>query len=174
MTKAQQISDMIRPAMEDMGFELVQLIVSGQSERPVLQIMAEKKPEDEVNVAFGADLRVTIDECQLISKTVSALLDVEDPFANPYTLEVGSPGIDRPLVKLRDYKRFLGHEIKLEAPFVIEDRKRYRGIIKAVNDNIILLQVDKEDLEIPFEKIEKAKLVLTDELLNAYRKKKEQ
>ncbi|MBK67193.1 MAG: ribosome maturation factor RimP [Rickettsiales bacterium] len=173
MANAKQIDDMIRPALEDMGFEIVQLTISGQANRPTLQILAEKMPANE-DVSFDDDLRVTVDECQLISKTVSALLDVEDPFNDPYMLEVGSPGIDRPLVKLRDYKRFLGHEAKIEAPFVIEDRKRYRGIIEAVEDNVITLKDGGQEFLIPFEKIERGKLILTDELLNAYSKKKEQ
>lgn len=168
-TKAQKIDAMIRPALEDMGFDLVQVIISGSDRRPVLQIMAEKSDD----AADNENRRITIDDCQTISKTVSALLDVEDPIKNAYTLEVGSPGIDRPLVKLSDFKRFEGHEVKIEAPLVIEDRKRYQGdIIKVSDDEVIHISgKDDEIFELPFDKIQKAKLVLTDKLLNAYKNK---
>ena len=116
---------------------------------------------------------ITVGDCQDISKTVSALLDVEDPLEGAYNLEVSSPGIDRPLVKISDYVRFKGHEVKIEAPNIHDDRKRYNGIITEIkeDDIIVITSETNEIFELPFEAIIKSKLVITDKLLKAFQNK---
>ena len=106
MSIAEKIDPIIRPALESMGYDLVRLDLVGTAQQPTLQIMAERV----------SDGRIGVEDCREISKTVSALLDVEDPISSAYRLEVSSPGIDRPLVALKDYVRFKGHEAKIEAP----------------------------------------------------------
>lgn len=164
-----KIDTIIRPSLESMGYDLVLVRLVGTEKRPTLQIFSERqaKNENERNTS------ITVGDCQDISKTVSALLDVEDPLDGAYNLEVSSPGIDRPLVKIADYVRFKGHEIKAEAPGIHDDRKRYHGVIIDVkNDETIILETENvETFEIPFEAIIKAKLVITDRLLKAFQNK---
>ena len=151
---AERIAKLITPAIEAMGFDLVRVQVSG-SQRPTLQIMAEP-----------SNGRVmSVDDCAEVSRAISAVLDVEDPIAGAYSLEVSSPGIDRPLTRPKDYERFLGHEAKIETNAPIDGRKRFKGPIKAVDANAVELTVEGADLRIPFAAIHKAKLVLTDALI---------
>lgn len=119
---------------------------------------------------------MSFDDCTAISRTVSALMDVEDPIATAYNLEVCSPGIDRPLVKFADYVRYHNYEVKLDTLIPIQGRKRFRGVITAAKDELVSLKTDNGDFEIPFTNIKSAKLVMTDALLKSFLKqqKKEQ
>jgi ribosome maturation factor RimP len=151
------IERLIGPSLDGMGFRLVRVSYGGGG-RPVLQIMAE--PSD------GTPM--SVDHCAEISRVVSAILDVEDPITVAYTLEVTSPGIDRPLVSLDDYRRFSGFEAKLELARAVDGRKRFRGRIQAVDDRECIMIADEAGaVAIPFAEIIKAKLVLTDALLAA-------
>ena len=116
-----KIRQIIEPAATDKGFEIVRLLFQGDDANRTLQIMVEKIDRTGMQ----------IDDCEKLSKTFSALLDVEDPITSRYMLEVTSPGIDRPLVRLDDYERFKGYEAKLETLTPIEGRKRFRGKIVA-------------------------------------------
>lgn len=148
---------LIGPSIEGMGFRLVRVSFGGGG-RPVLQIMAE--PAD------GSAM--SLDHCAEISRVVSAILDVEDPIPSAYALEVTSPGIDRPLVSREDYRRFAGFEAKLELGRPVEGRKRFRGRIRAVDDeDRVAITEDAGTVAVPFADIVKAKLVLTDDLLAA-------
>jgi ribosome maturation factor RimP len=151
---AERIARLITPAIEAMGFDLVRVHVSG-SQRPTLQIMAEP----------NSGRAMSVDDCAEISRAISAVLDVEDPIAGAYSLEVSSPGIDRPLTRAKDYERFLGHEAKVETNAPVDGRKRFKGPIKSVDGNAVELIVEGADLRIPFAAIHKAKLVLTDALI---------
>src|SRR5262245_21600371 len=151
---AERIAELITPAIEAMGFELVRVQVSG-SQRPTLQVMAEP----------ASGRAMSVDDCAEISRAISAVLDVEDPISGSYSLEVSSPGIDRPLTRPKDYERFLGHEAKVETSAPLDGRKRFKGPIKSVDANAVELAVDGADLRIPFATIHKAKLVLTDALI---------
>lgn len=155
---AERIAALITPAIEAMGFDLVRVQVSG-SQRPTLQIMAEP----------ASGRAMSVDDCAEISRAVSAVLDVEDPIAGPYSLEVSSPGIDRPLTRPKDYERFLGHEAKVETHTPLDGRKRFKGQIKSVDANAVELIVDGADIRVPFAAIHKAKLVLTDALIALHR-----
>lgn len=153
-----KIADLITPTLEDMGFDLVRIEFMGK-DRVVLQIMAE--PAD------GSGM--TVDHCADISRAVSAILDVEDPIASAYTLEVSSPGLDRPLTRAKDFVRFAGFDAKVEMNQVYGDRRRFSGKVLgfAEDKSAVRLSVDGEEVELPFSDIKKAKLVLTDELIAA-------
>jgi ribosome maturation factor RimP len=151
---AERIANLITPAIEAMGFELVRVQLSG-SQRPTLQVMAEPK----------SGRAMSVDDCAEISRAISAVLDVEDPIAGAYSLEVSSPGIDRPLTKPKDYERFLGHEAKVETNAPLDGRKRFKGPIKSADASAVELNVEGADVRIPFAAIHKAKLVLTDALI---------
>jgi ribosome maturation factor RimP len=151
---AERIAKLITPAVEAMGFDLVRVQVSG-SQRPTLQIMAEP----------NSGRAMSVDDCAEISRAISAVLDVEDPIAGSYSLEVSSPGIDRPLTRAKDYERYLGHEAKVETSAPIDGRKRFKGPIKSVDADAVELTVEGADIRISFAAIHKAKLVLTDALI---------
>jgi ribosome maturation factor RimP len=141
-----------------MGFELIRVLVTG-GQRPTLQIMVER-----------ADLApLTVEHCAGASRAISALLDVADPIAGAYRLEVSSPGIDRPLVRRADYERFAGLEARLETELPIDGRRRFRGRLIGLAGDQVRLALPEGEQSIPLDSIKKAKLVLTDELLAAER-----
>ena len=142
-----------------MGYDLVRVQISG-SQNMTLQVMAERADGDEM----------TVEDCADISRNISTVLDVEDPITDAYTLEVSSPGLDRPLVRLDDYARFSGFEARIDTRSAVVDRKRFRGRLEGVDGDIVHIAVDGEDYAIPFDEISRAKLVLTDELIAASQK----
>ena len=156
----QRIAAIIEPVANDLGYSLVRLRVT-QENGCTLQIMAE-----------DASGRFTITDCERLSKDVSPVLDVEDPIDREYHLEVSSPGIDRPLVRARDYRTYLGHEAKIELGDAIDGRKRFRGLIEAVTDDTVTIKLPDAPKDtdpnhvLPLSAIAEAKLVMTDKLLN--------
>jgi ribosome maturation factor RimP len=154
---AEDIAPIIEPSLEAMGYRLVRVAFLG-AKRATLQIMAERID----------DLPMTVDDCTEISRSVSALLDVADPIASAYVLEVSSPGIDRPLTRPEDYDRFAGFEAKIELGRPIDGRKRFRGRILGRADEHVRLVDDAREVSLPFADIAKAKLVITDDLLAAH------
>ncbi len=158
---AEQIEALITPSVTAMGFELVLVKMTEGKQSRTLQIMAEK-PND----------LISLDECAAISRQISAVLDVEDLIPGEYRLEVGSPGIDRPLVKLKDFNHYAGHLAKIETQLPIEGRKRFSGKLKPVEGENVIINVDNRDFEIPFIDIQSAKLVLTDALIKAHQASK--
>jgi ribosome maturation factor RimP len=150
-----RIETLIGPSLEAMGYRLVRVAVTGGRRTQVLQVMAERMDERPMGV----------DDCTEVTHTVSALLDVADPIEQAYLLEVSSPGIDRPLVRREDYERFRGHEAKLELAAPIEGRRRFRGRLLGVEADRVRLNLGAEVVELPLARIQRAKLVLTDELL---------
>ncbi|MDX1710906.1 MAG: ribosome maturation factor RimP [Rhodovibrionaceae bacterium] len=155
--KAAEIEALIAPTLADMGYEVVRILLSGDR-RAKLQIMAER----------SADGRMDVEDCAEISRAVSALLDVEDPIAGAFVLEVSSPGIDRPLTRLKDFDRFAGFEAKLELAAPVEGRRRFTGRLLGTDGDAVRLDVPEGELRVAFADIGKAKLVLTDELLAAH------
>lgn len=149
-----KIEAMIAPSLEAMGYRLVRLALTG-GRRATLQIMAERTDSQ----AMG------VEDCTEISRTVSALLDVADPIAGAYLLEVSSPGIDRPLVRREDFARFAGLEAKIELHGPVDGRKRFRGRLLGVEGDQLRLLVDAIPIVLPIAAIARAKLVLSDELL---------
>ncbi len=155
MDKLAAIEAMIAPTLDAMGYALVRLRFTGGG-RQTLQVMAERRD--------GAGM--TVDDCAELSRTISALLDVEDPLPGAYLLEVSSPGIDRPLVRPADYERFAGHEAAIETTRPIAGRKRFHGRIGGLAESGVRLELaEGEAVVVPLADIHRAKLVLTDALL---------
>ncbi len=145
------------PVLKDMGFDLVLLEFKGG----ILQILAE-------NPVTG---NLSLDECTAISKNLSPLLEVEDPIPGAYTLEVSSPGIDRPLTKVEDFGRYAGFEAKIELEDGFENgQKRYKGKLVNADKEFVTLIVDKVEHRLELNNIRKARLVLTDDLIKATKK----
>jgi len=162
MTAVAHIETLIEPALRAMGFALVRVRLLG-TQRPVLQIMAERLTDAPNDGGF------TVEDCAEISRAVSAILDVEDPIPSAYTLEVSSPGLDRPLTRLKDYERFRGFEARVELSAPLEGRKRFRGRLLGLEGEQVKLRAEAaeggEEWTLPFAMISSAKLVLTDDLL---------
>ncbi|WCL54237.1 ribosome maturation factor RimP [Gimibacter soli] len=157
---ADKITALIAPTVEALGFELVRVTYGG-GRKPTLQIMAERP-----------DGSMGVDDCAIISREVSALLDVEDPLPGEYLLEVSSPGIDRPLTRRKDFERWMGFDAKVELMEQIDGRRRFRGkLVSLAGDTLTLDTEDEGKVELDYGQIGKAKLVLTDELLKAVQKK---
>lgn len=161
MELTRRIRELIEPSLEDMGYEVVRVLYRS-GENATLQVMAERKDDQPMNV----------DDCADISRVVSALLDVDDPITDAYNLEVSSPGIDRPLTRLKDFERFKGFEAKIETHGMVDGRKRFRGRLEGVEGEQVNLRLDDgAQASLPFEEIRTAKLVLTDELIAAVESK---
>jgi ribosome maturation factor RimP len=157
LDKAADIARLVEPVLQGMGYELVRVHYGSGSGRPTLQIMAERLDRQPM----------TVDDCAEISRNLSAILDVEDPLDDAYLLEVSSPGIDRPLVRPQDYERFAGFEARVELTRPIEGRRRFRGRIGELADGTVRIIESAGEYRLPLEQIDKAKLVMTDELLAA-------
>jgi len=157
---AEQVEALIAPTIASMGFELVQVKFLDSKSGRLLQIMAERP-----------DGSMSLDDCAAISRQLSAVLDVEDTIPDAYRLEVGSPGIDRPLVKLADYASYVGHTAKIETALPIDGRKRFTGILKEVAGENVVITVDNQDYHLPHIDIQSAKLVLTDALIKQHQKR---
>lgn len=155
----QGLDDLITPALADMGYELVRVQMLGK-ERRTLQVMAER-----------IDRRaMTVEDCVHISRALSALLDVADPVQGSYTLEVSSPGLDRPLIRPADFERFAGFEARVEMKRVHAGRRRFRGRLLGLSPAgaVRLALVEGEgEVDLPLAEVEKAKLVMTDDLIAA-------
>ncbi len=148
-----RLAEIITPVIEDLGFELVRVrLMSGKSK--TLQIMAER-PEGGIDV----------DQCAEISTAVSAILDVEDPIEDNYTLEVSSPGIDRPLTRLKDFDTWDGYEAKLETNDLIDGRRRFKGQLAGTEGDEVLIEIEEGTIGLKFDWLSDAKLVLTDDLI---------
>lgn len=156
MDRQDSLAALIEPTLVGMGYELVRVVVSG-SHRPTLQVMVERHD--------GAGM--TVEDCEAISRALSAKLDVEDPIASSYVLEVSSPGIDRPLVRPKDYARFAGHLAKIETRQPLAGRRRFTGKILEADAARVRVAVEEGAVDIPLADIARAKLVLTEELLAA-------
>lgn len=157
-----RLAEIIQPVIEDLGFELVRVRLQG-GKTATLQIMADR-PEGGINV----------DDCGDISTAVSAALDVEDPLEDPYHLEVSSPGIDRPLTRLKDFETFEGYEVRVETNQPIDGRKRFKGMLAGVEGEEVLINVEEGTIGLNFDLLSDAKLLLTDELIaEMLRQKKE-
>lgn len=159
---AQRVAALVEPVLQDMGFRLVRVKMTG----PTLQIMAERP-----------DGTFSIDDCEQVSRAISPLLDVEDPISSRYQLEVSSPGIDRPLVRPSDFEIWAGHDLKVEMAVPVAGRKRFRGELEGYHEGEVRLFIENPEggnrepvlVGVPFTDISEAKLVLTDKLIDAAR-----
>jgi ribosome maturation factor RimP len=151
---ARVIADLAEPVIEELGFRLVRVKVSGRDGGTV-QIMAER-PDGEM----------TVDDCAAISRRLSPVLDAYDPMPGGYRLEISSPGIDRPLVRPSDFAMWVGHEAKVELKELVDGRKRFRGVIEGIAEDEARLRIELEGehnpvvIGLPFSLIHEAKLVV--------------
>lgn len=155
---AAALASLVEPVLIDLGFRLVRVTVSGRDGKTV-QIMAERP-----------DGTITIDDCEAISKQLSPVLDVHDLVSDAYRLEISSPGIDRPLVRLTDFEDWAGYEAKVELTEPVSGRRRFRGRLEGIEDGEVRMDVEIEGqghvtLGIPAALISDARLILTDELI---------
>ncbi len=152
-----RLAEIITPVIEDMGFELVRVRFMGGKTKTV-QIMAERP-----------DGGIEVDDCARISTAVSAVLDVEDPIEDAYTLEVSSPGIDRPLTRLKDFATWEGYEARIETSEQIDGRKRFKGVLEGIEEDEVLIEIEvdgeMQTIGLKFDWLADAKLILTDELI---------
>jgi ribosome maturation factor RimP len=158
-----RLAEIIGPAIEGMGFELVRVRLMGGRAKTV-QIMADRP-----------DRQIEVDDCADISTMVSALLDVEDPIDDQYTLEVSSPGIDRPLTRLKDFETWKGYEARIETTELIDGQRRFKGELAGVDGDDVLIEIEQGTIGLNFDWLSDAKLVLTDELIrDVLRNRKDQ
>jgi ribosome maturation factor RimP len=156
---AARVAAVAEPVVEDLGFRLVRVKVSGQNGCTV-QIMAERE-----------DGTMTVEDCETVSRALSPVLDLEDPVERAYFLEVSSPGIDRPLVRAQDFDRWAGHEAKIEMAVPVAARKRFRGVIRGVEGEAVAVELpdvkegEERLVRLPLADLAEARLVLTDELV---------
>ncbi|MGB9151625.1 MAG: ribosome maturation factor RimP [Alphaproteobacteria bacterium] len=154
-----KIASLIAESIDAAGYDLVRVHLSGGGKYAALQIMAERRD----------NVGMTVEDCAAISRLVTEKLGADANLADKYDLEVSSPGIDRPLMKLQDYARFQGHVAKVELNTPLDGQKRFQGRIAQIEGDVIEFNAEKTSVKVPFGQIEKAKLVLTDELLKAAR-----
>ena len=155
-----RVAAIVDPVAVSLGYSLVRVKITAENGM-TLQIMAE-----------DGNGRFSINDCERLSKDLSPVLDVEDPIDREYHLEVSSPGIDRPLVRARDFERYIGHEAKIEMADLVDGRKRFRGIIKAADADSFTIRLPdapkdtNPEHKLPLALLAEAKLVMTDALIN--------
>ena len=156
---AARIADLVEPTISDLGYELVRLRLTGE-QGGTLQLMAEKP-----------DGTMKVEGCEEVSRSVSAILDVEDPIKGQFVLEVSSPGIGRPLTREKDFESWAGFEAKVELSEALAGRKRFRGDLQGVEAGEVLLTLtveghtEPQTIGLPFSLISEARLAMTDELV---------
>jgi ribosome maturation factor RimP len=156
-TLEDRLIQLCAPTLVDLGYDLVRLSVLGR-ERPTIQIMADR--------ADGS--LIAVEDCERISRAIGAVLDVDDPMPGAWQLEVSSAGIDRPLTRVKDWNRFSGHAARVEMLVPVGGRKRFTGVVLAADDAHATLRLDDgSDVALPFPQIRRAKLQLTDALIEA-------
>jgi len=148
-----RLAEIVTPTIEGLGYELVRIRLMGGNTK-TLQIMADR-PEGGIDV----------EDCGKISVAVSAVLDVEDPIEEAYHLEVSSPGIDRPLTRLKDFDAWKGYEARIETSELIDGRKRFKGLIAGTEGDEVLIEIEEGTIGLKFDWLADAKLILTDELI---------
>ncbi|MFO1014697.1 MAG: ribosome maturation factor RimP [Caulobacteraceae bacterium] len=151
-----RLLDLLDPVAEAAGFEIVRLRLMGGDHVRRLQIMAER-----------ADGSMVVEDCAILSRAISPVMDAADPITGEYTLEVSSPGIDRPLTRLKDFETYEGLEARIELDRMADGRKRFKGELAGIEDDnvAINLEGEEETALIPFAWITEAKLVMNDDLM---------
>ncbi|MGQ0531117.1 MAG: ribosome maturation factor RimP [Caulobacteraceae bacterium] len=150
----ERVIALIEPPAAGLGYQIVRVRLSG-NRRKRLQIMAERV----------SDGQMGIDDCTRLSRALAPMFDLEDPIQGEYDLEVSSPGIDRPLMRIEDFERFIGFEAKLETAAMINGQRRYKGAIKAVDGDEITLATEHGEAKLKFSALSDARLMLTDKLI---------
>lgn len=153
-----KLLEMLDPVAEAVGYEIVRIrLMGGERNQRRLQIMAERPSDGDMNV----------EDCARLSRAVSEVLDAADPISGEYLLEVSSPGVDRPLTRLKDFETYEGYEARLELDRLAEGRKRFRGVLGGVEEGQVAIDLEGEEETalVPFAWVVEAKLILTDELM---------
>lgn len=143
----QQLTDMLRPAVEETGKELLGLEFVGAGKHSVLRIFIDHENG------------ITVDDCAEVSRQVSAILDVEDPINSEYNLEVSSPGLDRPLFELSHYQQVIGETIQVKLAIPLNGRRKFKGTLEQIENDTLYVNVDGETYPLVFNNIDKANLV---------------
>ncbi len=154
-----KLEDLLNPILEDLGFGMVRVRLSNGNPS-TLQIMADR-----------LDGQIGVDELAEINTSVGTILDVEDPIPENYTLEISSPGIDRPLTRKKDFDSFQGFEAKVETTELIDGRRRFRGVLAGVNNDEVLINLEEGTIGLKFTWLSDARLVLSDDLIKKMLKK---
>ncbi len=149
--------ELLDPVAEAAGYAIVRLRLMGGEHARRLQIMAERPSDGDMNV----------EDCARLSRAISEIMDAADPIAGEYTLEVSSPGVDRPLTRLGDFETYEGYLARIELDRLAEGRKRFKGVLAGVDEGQVAFDIEGEEdtALIPFAWIAEAKLVLTDQLM---------
>ena len=154
-----KLAELLNPILDDLGFEMVRVRLSS-GDPSTLQIMADR-----------LDGPIGVDELAEINTSVGTILDVEDPIPENYTLEISSPGIDRPLTRKKDFDSFQGFEAKIETTQLIDGRRRFRGVLAGVNNDEVLINLEEGTIGLKFTWLSEARLVLSDDLIKKMLKK---
>ena len=154
-----KLAELLNPILEDLGFEMVRVRLSNGNPN-TLQIMADR-----------LDGQIGVDELAEINTSVGTILDVEDPIPENYTLEISSPGIDRPLTRKKDFDSFQGFEAKVETTELIDGRRRFRGVLAGLNNDEVLINLEEGTIGLKFTWLSDARLVLSDDLIKKMLKK---
>lgn len=158
------LQDMLEPVIANLGYETVRIMTIGQV-NPTLQVM--------IDVPDGSR-EINVDDCAKVSRALSAVLDEKDPIKDKYSLEVSSPGLDRPLTKPEHFVRFKGYTAKVETINEVDKRKRIKGVILGLDENNnVHIDMDGKKFVVAFDNIAKAKIVITDELWEQYQAQQE-
>lgn len=152
-----RIENIVAPTIVGMGYELVRVAMSRGGTLQIMIEPADGRPMD-------------VEDCATVSRALSAVLDVEDPVSDAYTLEVSSPGIDRPLTRAKDFARWAGHLARIETDLPIEGRRRFKGILLGMEDGVVHVRLeDGKEAAVPLDVVSRAKLELTDRLIEEHR-----
>ena len=143
--------ELFEPVVSGMGFELIEIEHFPNPKHGVLRLYIDK-PE-------GSEEGIVVDDCSAVSRQISALIDVEDPVSGQFNLEVSSPGLDRPLRRLKDFQRFTGSLVKLKTAIPLEGQRNFKGRLLEASEESVTIGVDKEELTLPMSAIDKARIV---------------
>tara|TARA_R110000772_G_scaffold147473_1_gene257907 strand:- start:719 stop:1180 length:462 start_codon:yes stop_codon:yes gene_type:complete len=146
--KLKQLEDILRPVVEGLGYEFWGIEYRSKGYQSMLRVFI-----DDVEKGIG------IDDCEKVSRQISGVMDVEDPIQTEYTLEVSSPGMDRPLFRPEQYQAFVGHQVQIRLRMAFEGRRKFQGLIKGVEGDDIVVVVDDHEYLLPFDSIEKAQII---------------
>lgn len=146
--KLKQLEDILRPVVEGLGYEFWGIEFRSHGHHSKLRVFID-----------DAENGIAIDDCEKVSRQVSGVMDVEDPIQTEYTLEVSSPGMDRPLFRLEQYEAFIGHKVQIKLRMAFEGRRKFLGLIKGVEGDEVVVVVDDHEYLLPFDSIEKANIV---------------
>jgi len=146
--KLKQLEDIIRPVVEGLGYEFWGIEYRSRGYQSMLRVFID-----------DAENGISIEDCEKVSRQVSGVMDVEDPIQSEYTLEVSSPGMDRPLFRLEQYEAFIGHQVQIRLRMAFEGRRKFQGVIRAVEGEDVVIVMDDHEYLLPFDSIEKAKII---------------